>query len=763
MLIHLSEAARRERGLRNALTRLRQKRFSRSALYLLLAGGFASGLWLGATYVAPLGRVTQQSVMRLRSLASVGRSEPIPTIQIDVKYKHIYTLQQQRMRALEAGEVRPGESDFVPAQITYRASDRKDSAAHVIPIDIKLKSGVTHSLRTDNWAYQLKMKNDDRPFQMKRFSLRTVSDRYWTAWLRTEHLRHEGLLASRSELARSVLNGDRQGLLVAEEAFAKEVLFVQDRPEGVILEYGSSPEDSFIRATHANHINKYSGLKRQRESAIAQLQSFHQNERLASEVFNVEALAKFIAINILWNSDDDLSAPTAYFYYDPIAHKLEPMGSHGNFEVAADPAQTVLQTSPWLDHVLADPIVAEATAKELARISDASYLADLQRIFDHRFNRRRNAALGASTNLTLPEIMPSGTAALSDLALASSESTSQAIPVRLSRQAATTDPFVSNRRTNPVSLKTALSQHPFLVSEIGPNSTRVLKVRAGDWDVAGDLILPQGMSLRIEAGTTLRFEPDAFLIASGPLQFEGSVKEPIVLTAQQRTWGGVEVWQASASASDITSDVSNWQHVKLGKTAGGALFYQSPLNLTHSEISQSRSRDALKLIESVFLVRHCLFSQLPDDAIDTDTANGAIEQSQFIEIGGDAIDISRGLVSVRDVDFARIGDKGLSVGQNAQVAAKDFRVSKAAIAAASVDGGSLRLERAQLSQIRQVGFASSSRRLGFGPSSLTAHEIEFDQVPYEAIAADSSRIQLDQEILEGDPFSTHLLQERESE
>ena len=50
--------------------------------------------------------------------------------------------------------------------------------------------------------------------------------------------------------------------------------------------------------------------------------------------------------------------------------------------------------------------------------------------------------------------------------------------------------------------------------------------------MSGDLVLPDGMTLDVSAGTVLRFEPGAILLARGPVNLMGTASEPIVLGAQ---------------------------------------------------------------------------------------------------------------------------------------------------------------------------------------------------------------------------------------
>ena len=86
----------------------------------------------------------------------------------------------------------------------------------------------------------------------------------------------------------------------------------------------------------------------------------------------------------------------------------------------------------------------------------------------------------------------------------------------------TAQPYPPLRVNNPIAsldLEQVLAQHPYLQWD-EPNARLV--AAPGIWKVAGSLILPRGLGLKISAGTTLQFEAGAHLIARGPLDFAGT-------------------------------------------------------------------------------------------------------------------------------------------------------------------------------------------------------------------------------------------------
>ncbi len=72
--------------------------------------------------------------------------------------------------------------------------------------------------------------------------------------------------------------------------------------------------------------------------------------------------------------------------------------------------------------------------------------------------------------------------------------------------------------------------------------------------MADEEVVP-GSTGEIDAGTTLRFPEGAVLLASGPLRFAGSARQPVRLLPAADHWGGVLVREGGRC---------HWQHVEVG-------------------------------------------------------------------------------------------------------------------------------------------------------------------------------------------------------
>lgn len=114
-------------------------------------------------------------------------SEELPTVYMDMKFKHYDSIKEEREEALRNGQLDVDRTEYVPAQFRF-----KDQ---VLSVKMRLKGRLESHWNTDQWSYDVKMKGDDRFFGMERFSIQHPKTRnYLFEWLWLKHLRMEDLL-----------------------------------------------------------------------------------------------------------------------------------------------------------------------------------------------------------------------------------------------------------------------------------------------------------------------------------------------------------------------------------------------------------------------------------------------------------------------------------------------------------------------------------------------------------------------------------------
>jgi len=294
-------------------------------------------------------------------------------------------------------------------------------------------------------------------------------------------------------------------------------------------------------------------------------------------------------------------------------------------------------------------------------------------------------------------------------------------------------------------LEEALAQHRYLEvypgTSVGRTSVgdlvqhqeaiKALHIASGTHTISGNLVLPNGYGLVLDPGTTLRFGPDNFLLANGPLIFEGTAANPIVLQPSGARWLGIVVMEADAP--------STWDYVTVERTAaidkdgwiltGGITFYRSPIRLDHCRIVKTEAEDAINVIRAPFAFVESEFAETASDAFDADFAQGVVERCVFHDIAADGIDVSGAEVHVYDVRMQNIGDKGLSIGEQSRLTAERVILEDVDFGVVSKDLSQVTASALTIRRARIAGLAAYIKKTAYGPASITATDVTFVNMP----------------------------------
>ncbi|MBN1889208.1 MAG: hypothetical protein JW850_14540 [Thermoflexales bacterium] len=296
-----------------------------------------------------------------------------------------------------------------------------------------------------------------------------------------------------------------------------------------------------------------------------------------------------------------------------------------------------------------------------------------------------------------------------------------------------------------VSLEQALAQHAFL--ERGQEADWLL-VAPGEWTVVGDLVLPAGYGLYMGPGTTLRFGEGAILsLDRGPLLLEGRSDAPVLLTAAEgaETWGGIAVVEAGVPSAlrHVTIEKTGGLHRPGWGTTAGVTFYKSPARLAYCYLLYNQTEDAINFVHSPFELLDSELAFTSYDALDSDFSTGLVERCAFHDTGNDGLDISGTRLTVRDMTATDIGDKAISVGENSQADVDGLTATRVYMGVGAKDGSQLTLRNAAISQALITGLAAYTKKPEYGPATITASAVRFDEVARQTLVQTGNWIDLD--------------------
>ena len=233
--------------------------------------------------------------------------------------------------------------------------------------------------------------------------------------------------------------------------------------------------------------------------------------------------------------------------------------------------------------------------------------------------------------------------------------------------------------------------------------------------------------VEIHPGAQLYFCDDCELIVKGSLSLLGTEGSPISMLGIKDGWRGVYV------IGDGTA-VSNWSHVTVSSTrptaasgyrrSGGVTFFNSDIHMNNIAIAGSMFDDAVNIVQSRYRISEMKVEEAKSDGIDFDYSNGVLTSVYLAAIGGDGLDLSGGDSVVNESSFRDIGDKAISVGEEALAYIADVHVADASIGVASKDGSEVTLRGMQCENGVVNPLATFSKKSIYGsPAKIAASSI----------------------------------------
>jgi hypothetical protein len=375
-----------------------------AAVGVVLIAGMFAGAILYSDGVTPGNlkqKIREYTLDQVRNVDAHVAAPSASKFQLDIGFEEFLKITAQRDRALAVGHNFSSDDDLVSATITFDGEE--------MDAEVRLKGDAVDHLVTDKWSFRVELQGDDRIWGTRRFSLQHPRTRHFhfeQAFL--ENLRHEGVLAPQYEFVDVTVNGNFLGVYAFEEFFGKELLESQGRRTGVIFGFDEqyywehanvAPAqlpgfellgDNYLSSNAAinifdqGRVSRDPDLSNQAAKAIEQIRLFQEGELDASDVFDVDRMATFLALSELWQVRHSLVANNLRFYYNPISGLIEPIG----FDAQPEPVLVETITGfnntphqPLIGAILQHPVFAAAFVRELDRVLDPDYIVQINNAF----------------------------------------------------------------------------------------------------------------------------------------------------------------------------------------------------------------------------------------------------------------------------------------------------------------------------------------------------------------------------------------------
>lgn len=271
-------------------------------------------------------------------------------------------------------------------------------------------------------ALRIRLPDDNTILGMKRFSIHDPAVKgYLSEWIFHELLKYEDIISPRYDFVRVKINGDDKGVFALEEHFDKRLIENNRRREGVILRLDESnqlrahsllSQDQKRRDAPDYEDNSYSIspidtygdilgdsiLFEQFERGVSLFEAFRRGQLPASQVFDVDRLAKLFALSDLLGDSHNLKAKNIKFYLNPLTSQIEPIGYDQHHPIGylnhlLGENKKLLENSDlivWPEQLFNDPVFYRLYIESLREVSSDSYLYNFEESIMDAYKTRNN-------------------------------------------------------------------------------------------------------------------------------------------------------------------------------------------------------------------------------------------------------------------------------------------------------------------------------------------------------------------------------------
>ena len=126
--------------------------------------------------------------------------------------------------------------------------------------------------------------------------------------------------------------------------------------------------------------------------------------------------------------------------------------------------------------------------------------------------------------------------------------------------------------------------------------------------------------------------------------------------------------------------------------------------------------------------------------------------SLFTSAGNDAIDVSGSLVNIDQVSIDLAGDKGISVGEDSQVAITNSNVSSSRFGIVSKDLSNASVQNCTIKNT-EIGFAAYRKKGIFGPGEIEAEGVKLIENQMNWLLEHNSKLVLEGSTIKGNLYN----------
>ncbi len=280
----------------------------------------------------------------------------------------------------------------------------------------------------------------------------------------------------------------------------------------------------------------------------------------------------------------------------------------------------------------------------------------------------------------------------------------------------------------PLLIPGEVAAHPWLLQPPAPESVRI---GPGTVEVEETRVFGPHQTVFVAPGTSLRMGKDASLIFFGPVAFQGTAREPIVIQSSSKApWGGIAV-QGPATAGSVFS------HVQVSggtQPRSGTVPYPAMVNIHDTEnIVVKNCRFGRDIgTEDVFhaayvedlTVEDTLVKDAASDAFDLEFVTGVLRRVKVLRAGDEGLDLMGSRVELVDGVLVGCSGNGISAGEESHLRVRDTLVAVSKVGALAKNASVVEMSGSLLYK-NKIGIQVYRRDVRFQGESKVSSDVLF--------------------------------------
>jgi hypothetical protein len=260
--------------------------------------------------------------------------------------------------------------------------------------------------------------------------------------------------------------------------------------------------------------------------------------------------------------------------------------------------------------------------------------------------------------------------------------------------------------------------------------------------ITENLSIPSNLKVIINPGQKLILLNNSFIISNSPWFVDGTKKEIIISGLESNLGGGLMIrnsLEKSYFNNVKFSYLSGYLYNDEMIISGAVNFYKTDLLLKDVIIEKTISEDALNIVNSKFYIKNIKFFDSKSDSIDLDFSSGSMDEAKFSNIGNDAIDLSGSIVNLTNVNFDKVADKIISVGENSKIKISNINAQQSYVGIASKDGSIVNASNINMKNVK-LPFLSFNKKFEYEPANMYLSNINITEYEQKWLTDKLSKI-----------------------